>query len=108
MQSENRRTLNALDAHWAPGPTGLRVAAAPVAFPVAALAFVADALVVHPSTVFDEAWHDTVEWLWTPREDESRFRRALITPLAALATPVVFVGDWFRYAFFLHKRPGTR
>jgi hypothetical protein len=89
----NRRTLNALDAHATPASEPARWLLAPVAFPAGVLAVVADAFVVHPATVFDDAWYDTVDLLWTSRE-ESRFRRALFLPLAALATPFVYAGDW--------------
>jgi hypothetical protein len=92
-ERENRRVLNALDARAAPATDGGRWALAPLALPAGLLAGLADMLVVHPSTVFDDAWRDTVDLLWTSRE-ESRFRRALFVPLAALATPFVYVGDW--------------
>ncbi|MHC5210891.1 MAG: hypothetical protein ACYTG2_09260 [Planctomycetota bacterium] len=95
----NRRTLNALDAHATPASEGARWALAPVALPAGLIAGLADMLVVHPSTVFDDAWYDTVDLLWTSRE-ESRFRRALFVPLAAVATPFVYVGDWLGRAIF--------
>lgn len=100
MRSDNRLTLNALDEHLSPSSTAGRWAVAPVALPVGLVALVADAFVVHPATVFDDTWGDTVDWLWTPDPDESRFRRAVLLPLITLATPVVYVGDWFRRAFF--------
>jgi hypothetical protein len=92
-ERENRRVLNALDARAAPATVGGRWALSPVALPAGLVAALADMLVVHPATVFDDAWRDTVDLLWTSRE-ESRFRRALFVPLAALATPFVYVGDW--------------
>jgi len=99
-EKQNRRLLNVLDAHVAPESDGARWALAPVAFPVGVIAFVGDAVLVHPACVFDDAWRDTVDWLWTPDPAESRFRRALITPLCALATPFVWVGDWLGRAIF--------
>ena len=104
MEPGNRRTLNALDERWAPPTPAGRWAAAPVAFPAAVVGLLADALVVNPALAVDDAWSDTVEWLWTPDPDESRFRRALIVPAAALATPFVYVGDWIRLGFFLAPR----
>lgn len=103
MESRNRLTLNLLDEHLTPSSPAGRWAAAPVALPVGLVALAADAFVVHPATVFDDTWYDTVDWLWTPAADESRFRRALLLPLITLATPVVYVGDWFRRAFFAVK-----
>ncbi len=74
--------------------------AAPVALPAALVGLTADAFIVQPATVFDDAWRDTVEWLWTPAPDESRFRRAVLLPVVTLATPLVYVADWIRLAFF--------
>lgn len=95
----NRRTLNAMDAHLAPGSTGARWAALPLTLPAGVLGLAADAIVVHPCCVLDDAWGDTVEYLWRPRE-ESRFRRAAMVPLRAVATPLVFLGDWLTRATF--------
>ncbi len=98
-EPDNRRTLNALDAHLTPTSTSARWLASPVALPVGVLGVAADALVVHPCCVLDDAWGDTVEWLWEPRE-ESRFRSAVMTPLRVIASPIVFVGDWLGRATF--------
>jgi len=62
--------------------------------PIGMLAFAADLAVVHPIATIDDAWDDTEELLWRPK-DESALRRTLLVPLAAAATPFVFVGDWF-------------
>lgn len=97
--ADNRRTLNLLDAHVAPESATLRWVALPVTFPTGVLGLVTDAVIVHPCCVIDDAWGDTVEWLWDPR-DESRFRRAVMVPLRALATPFVFAGDWLTRAMF--------
>jgi hypothetical protein len=99
-EEANRRTLNALDRHLAPPTAVGRWAAAPVALPLSLASLAADALVVHPLTVFDDAWRDTDEWLWTPNPSESRFRRAVLFPLTVMATPVIYVGDWMARAVF--------
>lgn len=104
MERENRQTLNSMDERWAPTTTAGRWAAAPAAFPAAIVGLLVDALVVNPSLAFDDAWVDTVDWLWTPDPDESRFRRAIIVPLAAVATPFVYLGDWIRLGFFAKTR----
>ena len=104
LERGNRRTLNALDERWSPPTTAGRWAAAPVAFPAAVVGLLVDALFVNPALAVDDAWSDTVDWLWTPDPDESRFRRAVIVPVAALATPIVYVGDWIRLGFFLPPR----
>ena len=99
-ERDNRRTLNVLDGALAPSSDGARWALAPVALPVGLVALVADAVVVHPISVVDDAWGDTVEWLWTPDPDESHFRRAMVVPLAALATPLVWTGAWLGRSVF--------
>ena len=58
-----------------------------------AVGLATDAVIVHPVFSIDDAWGDTVELLWSPR-DESSLRQALFAPVAAIATPVVFATDW--------------
>lgn len=93
MLTEHRRTLNLLDEELAPPSTAGKVALAPVALPVGLVAFAADLAVVHPVASVDDAWADTVDLLWRPR-DETPLRKALFAPVAAVATPFVLVGDW--------------
>lgn len=90
---DNRRTTSWLDENATPASDGARLALAPLALPAGVVALAADAAIVHPISVVDDAWGDTVELLWSPR-DESAFRRVVLTPLAAIATPLVFTGDW--------------
>lgn len=90
---DNRRTLNLLDTNLAPASTAGRVALLPLAIPVGATALVADAVVVHPIAAIDDAFGDTMEVLWSSH-DESPLRQVVFTPLAAIATPFVFAGDW--------------
>ncbi len=92
FDDDNRRTLNWLDRELTPDSTAGKVALAPIALPVGIVAFVADAAVVHPITCLDDAWLDTVDLLWDAG-DETGLRRALMTPISVLATPVVFLGD---------------
>jgi hypothetical protein len=99
-EKQNRLTVNALDARFTPDSEGARWALAPVAVPVGLVALASDAVIVHPATVIDDAWRDTVRWLWTPDPNESHFRRALIVPLAALGTPFVWLGDWLGRSMF--------
>jgi hypothetical protein len=99
FNEDNRLTLNALDEHLAPDSSAARWALAPMGFPLGIVAGVVDLVIVHPATVFDDAWGDTVQLLWTPR-DESRFRRAVMLPLVTIATPFVYVGDWLLRSLF--------
>ena len=53
----------------------------------------------------DDAWWDTTDILWEFDHD-SNFRTVLLTPLSALATPVVFGVDWvFRSVFDIDDNP---
>ena len=99
FDEDNRRTLSLLDRTLTPQSATTRCVLAPVALPGALVAGAADIAIVHPAAVIDDAWGDTVDWLWTPR-DESRFRRTLLFPLVTVATPLVFVGDWLGRAAF--------
>lgn len=96
---DRRLLLNHLDAEWAPESNAGRWLLAPVALPVGVVAFATDAVVVHPATQVDDAWGDTVEALWT-FDHGSRFRNALVTPLSAVATPVVFPVVWIWRSVF--------
>src|SRR5262245_6789453 len=95
-----RPSLNALVRHFAPSTAAGSRAAWPVGLPVSLLAPRADAFVIHPATVFDDAWRDTREWLWTPDPSESRFRTVVLFPLRVLATPLIYLGDWASRAAF--------
>jgi hypothetical protein len=97
---DNRRLLNLLDARLIPTSNTGRLAMLPVALPTALAALVADAALLHPTSAVDDAWGDTREFLWTPTADESAIRRAVKVPLAAVATPAVFVGDWLWRCLF--------
>ena len=99
LNPDSRRTLNYLDANLAPQSATARVLLSPVALPVGVAAGVADAVVVHPLTQVDEAWRDTLDVLWD-YDQGSAFRQVLLTPLSALATPLVFAGDWLCRAVF--------
>lgn len=96
---ENRRTLNALDEHATPPSATARWAMAPLALPVSLGAVIGDMLLVHPICSIDDAWADTVDALWTSH-GETKFRRAVLLPLATLATPIVFTGDLIARALF--------
>ena len=93
MRDDSRRTLGWLDASLTPEAPAARGALLPLAIPVGFAGLCCDTLVVNPACAIDDAWGDTVELLWTS-DEESPLRRALVTPLAALATPFVFAGGW--------------
>jgi hypothetical protein len=90
---DGRRTLDWLDANLTPSSPAARGVLLPVAIPVGVVGLLTDVLLVNPVLAIDDAWGDTTDLLWTSQE-ESTLRRVLFTPLAAVATPFVFAGDW--------------
>lgn len=99
FERENRRTLNALDEHATPASAAARWALSPLALPLSLVAAIGDMVIVHPVCSIDDAWADTVDALWTSH-GETKFRRAVMLPLATLATPVVFTGDLLARSLF--------
>ena len=100
FERDNRVVLNSLDEHVAPSSDVGRWLLAPVALPVGAAAVTVDAVVVRPVTQLDDAWGDTVELLWEPG-DQTPFRRVIVAPVMAVATPFVFAADWLARALFM-------
>ena len=97
--SDRRRLLNYLDANGTPQSTAGRWLAAPVALPVGIVAGATDAIVLHPLSQIDDAWVDTADVLWDfgPSTD---FHAVLLTPLSAVATPVIFGVTWLWRSVF--------
>ncbi len=93
VRKDSRRTLDWLDATGTPSSSVARGVLLPVAIPIGCAGLLTDTLLVNPVCAIDDAWADTKDLLWTSQE-ESELRRALFTPLAALATPFVFGCDW--------------
>lgn len=93
VRPDSRRTLDVLDHNLTPASSTARALLLPVAVPVGIGGILTDTLLVNPIHAIDDAWLDMVDVLWTS-DDETPLRRALFVPLAALATPVVFAGDW--------------
>ena len=100
FDDDQRRTLNWLDESLTPSSPTARGLLLPVAVPVGVAGLVTDAVVVNPVLAIDDAWYVTRDFLWTRGEDESTLRRVLVAPFAAVATPVVFAGDWLLRVLF--------
>ena len=90
---DHRHALDWLDATMTPASPTARGLLLPVAIPVGVGGLLTDILLVNPVLAIDDAWGDTADLLWKSQE-ESALRRVLFTPLAAVATPFVFAGDW--------------
>lgn len=106
MRDDGRRTATWLDEHATPSDSTTRAVLLPLAIPAGLVALAVDTAIVNPVCAVDDAWADTDQVLWD-RGEETAMRRALFTPLAALATPVVFVCDWaWRCIFPCDPNPG--
>lgn len=102
-----RATLDWVDGHLAPDSAVVRGCLLPLAIPVGLSGFAADTALVNPTVALGDAWRDTVELLWAPR-DETPLRRVFLAPLAGLATPLVFAGDWLGRCLLPLPRRGAR
>ena len=96
---DRRLLLNYLDESWTPPTATGRWLAAPVALPVGFCAGVTDAVLLHPLSQIDDAWVDTVDVVWD-FGDSTDFRTVLLTPLSAVATPIVFGVTWLWRSVF--------
>lgn len=96
---DRRILLNYLDANWTPSSTAGKWIASPITLPVGMAAGVTDAVLIHPVLQVDDAWRDTIDVLWH-FDESTRFRTVLLTPLSALATPVVFGLSWCTRSVF--------
>ncbi len=101
MNRDNTPLLNFVEGKMWPDQTGWRIVAAPVVFPAGFVAVTIDAVVVHPATVVDDAWDDTVDALW----DNMKWDREYLTvcaslPWRALCTPLILTGDFLGRAMF--------
>ena len=98
---DNTPTLNWVEAHMLPERGAARTLAYPVVIPLGLLAISADALIVHPATVIDDAVEDTGDCLWEHFDWKTEYvtECASLTPRTAL-TPVVFSGAFIGRSMF--------
>ena len=96
---DNRRLLNALDKQIQPKSVAARAALAPPVMLLGTGALAVDAVVIHPATAIPDAWDDTYELYWSPREMDALRRSLFFVPCVAL-TPPTFVGSWLLHSLF--------
>ena len=94
INPDNRYTLAWLDEHAVPEATAARWGLAPVAVPVGLAAWLVDGLAIHPFLVWDDAWRDTADVVWTIDPADSPLYRAVSMPLRVIVTPIVYVFDF--------------
>jgi len=97
----NTPTLNWVEKHLVPDDPTARLLTYPLTIPAGLVAVTADALVVHPASVVDDAWRDTDEVLWHNFHWNEHYATACTTlaPRAVLTPPVV-AGDFLARALF--------
>ena len=73
-----------------------------------ALTMTLDAVIVHPAMSFDDAWHDTVRFLWSDLDWEGDYvTECARLPLRAVATPFVYIPMWLKHSILDVKREET-
>jgi hypothetical protein len=101
LDRDNTPSLNWVEGHLWPKSAGARVAVAPAVVPAGFIALAADAFVVHPAMVIDDAASDTLEALWDDFDwDKEYVTECAALPWRAAFTPVVFAGDFLGRAMF--------
>jgi len=101
MNRDNTPALNLVEDNLWPEATGWRVVAFPVVFPIGLVAVITDGLIIHPVTVIDDAAGDTGDILWDEWDwDEHYVTECAALPWRAVATPLIFIGDFLGRWFF--------
>ena len=98
---ENTPTLKWVEDHLVPKRGTARTLAYPATIPLGLLAISADALIVHPATVIDDALDDTDDCLW----DHFDWNHEYVTECASLVprtafTPLIFSGSFLGRSMF--------
>lgn len=106
LNRNNTPTFNLVEKHLWPESKGAREAAFPFIFPIGFIAVMADAFIVHPATVIDDAAADTLNALWDDLDfDEKYMTEMAVLPWRTVSTPIVFVACFMgRSAFDIPAR----
>jgi len=101
LNRDNTPTLNFLEKELVPQSKPARMATMPLVFPVGVLAVVADAFIVHPATVVDDAAEDVYDAFWDHwRWNDRYMSECAALPWKAVLTPPFFLGDFLGRAMF--------
>ena len=101
LNRDNRHTFNLVRDKLVPRDQSPTVGHYCLLVPAGFIAVTLDALIVHPVTVFDEAWLDTASALWSGfRWDERYVTECAMLPFRAALTPFVYLPCWLARAAF--------
>ena len=101
LNRDNTPLYNAVESHLWPESSGKRIAAAPLVIPAGLVAITADAFIVHPASVIDDAAEDTRDVFWDDFDwDDKYATECMLLPWRTVITPVFFTGDFLVRAGF--------
>ena len=99
FNKNNRWLLNTMDNGIKPKSTGLKIALAPIAIPIATVTLTLDVVLIHPIRVIPKVADDVYQLYWKPRDIDWLRKSLLFIPIVVL-TPPTFVGDWMIRSIF--------
>lgn len=101
LNRDNTPLLNGVEKHLVPEKTWQKAVAFPLIFPVGICAITLDAFIVHPISVADEAYDDTMDTLWKRLNWKDEYMtECFLLPWRTISTPIVFTGDFLGRAMF--------
>ncbi|MEN6627399.1 MAG: HEAT repeat domain-containing protein [Candidatus Sumerlaeia bacterium] len=101
LNRDNTIALNWVEANLVPDSQPARGIAMPFVFTVGVAAVSADAFIIHPATVIDDAAEDTKDCLWEDFDwDKEYVTECASLPWRAAFTPIMFAGDWLGRSMF--------
>ncbi|MCX7014399.1 MAG: hypothetical protein NTW86_17920 [Candidatus Sumerlaeota bacterium] len=101
MNRENTPAFNFVEDHLWPSTPGKQAAALPIVLPIGLVAASADAFVIHPATVVDDAVLDTRDALWKRWDWDKRYvTECMKLPWRVVLTPVFVTGDFAGRSLF--------
>ena len=109
LNRENTPITNFVERKLSPQSPQAREALVPVVWPLAVTTLIADAALVHPVSVVDDAIHDTQDALWDEFDWDNQYATECFKlPWRAVFTPIVFGFDWLGRTLFDIKPYGHR
>ena len=101
LNRDNTPITNYVEEKLSPESARAQEALVPVLWPVATVTLIADAAVLHPISVVDDAFEDTRDVLWDDFDwDEEYATECFKLPWRAIFTPIVFGFDFLGRSLF--------
>ena len=101
LNRDNTPITNYVEKKLTPESSRAREALVPIIWPVAAVTLIADAVVIHPISVVDDAVEDTRDALWDEFDWDAEYATECFKlPWRATLTPIVFGFDFLGRALF--------